>query len=136
MATSVETRLRTSEAANDLLRAEITTQNRSLELYQARVAANHQLQAQVTSLTAEVSRINNECSYSQNAYRGIQVQYNDLRTQHTNALNDGEGLHEQLRQSQSRCTQAEKRSKVLETEVERLQRKMGEVRKALDDPSL
>ncbi|KAG9194737.1 hypothetical protein G6011_04772 [Alternaria panax] len=134
--TSVDARLRTSEVANDLLRAEIATQIRSLELYQARVTADHQLESKVADLVAEVSRVKNEAMYSQNAYRGIQAQYDDLRVQHINALNDTKGLHERLRQDRSRLIQADKRSKVLETEVERLKRKMNEAREALDDSSL
>ena len=82
-----------------------------------------------------MSRIKDEYSYGQNAYRGIQARYDELKTQHANALANGESLREQLRQSQLRCEQAEKRTNVLEAEVERLERKMRGARKALDDPS-
>jgi chromosome segregation ATPase len=132
----VDARLRGSEEANNLLRAEIATHRRSLELYQTKVLASNQLQAQVTGLTAEVSRLKHDAAYSQSAYRGIQVQYDDLRVQHLNALNHGKGLHEQIQQSQSRCMQAEERSRVLETELVRLKQKMKEAREALDDNSL
>ncbi|CAN9199454.1 unnamed protein product [Alternaria sp. RS040] len=135
MAKRMEAQPRTSKAENDLLKAAIATQTRPLEVNQTRVQTNHQLQEQITSLKAEVSRIKDEYSYGQNAYRGIQARYDKLKTQHTNALDDGEGLREQLRQSQLRCEQAEKRTNVLEAEVERLKRKMREARKALDDPS-
>jgi chromosome segregation ATPase len=133
MATSVAAWLRASQAANDQLRAEIATQTRSLEVYQKMVTANSQLQAQVTSLTAQLNRVNSESMFSQDAYRGMQAQYDDSRVQHVNALNDREGLREQLRQSQSRSVQAEKRLTVLETEVDRLKRKMREAREGLDD---
>ncbi|CAN9200192.1 unnamed protein product [Alternaria alternata] len=135
MAKRTEAQPGTSKAENDLLKAAIATHTRPLEVNQARVQTNHQLQEQITSLKAEVSRIKDEYSYGQNAYRGIQARYDELKTQHANALDDGESLREQLRQSQLRCEQAEKRTNVLEAEVERLKRKMREARKALDDPS-
>jgi chromosome segregation ATPase len=136
MAISVAARLRTIQAANDQLRVEIVTQTRSLEIHQKRVTANSQLQAQVTSLTAQVNRVNNASTFSQNANCGIRAQYADLTVQYANALNDGEGLREQLQPSQSRSVQAEKRLTVLETEVERLKQKMREAREGLDDTIL
>jgi septation ring formation regulator EzrA len=136
MTTSVQAQLWDSQAENSQLKANIEMQRRSIELLQARVAVNHQLQAQVKSLTAEVSHINSELTYSRNAYRGIQVQHDDFVVRHTKALDDAKGLREQFDQSQSRCAQAEKRLTVLETELESLRNKMRKAREVLDDSGL
>jgi septation ring formation regulator EzrA len=136
MTTSVQAQLWASQAENSQLKANIDTQRKSIELLEARVAVNHQIQAQVKSLTVEVSRINNELTYSRNAYRGIQVQHDDFVVRHTKVLDDAKGLGEQFSQSQSRCIQAEKRLTVLEMELEALRNKMRKAREALDDSAL
>jgi chromosome segregation ATPase len=126
MAISVEAELPNSEIANAQLRAEMEAQAISLG----------KSQAQVTSLTAEVKQARSEAMYTQNAYRGIELQCKDLVAQRDNAINDGKGLRGQLSQSQARCTQFEKRLKVLETELERLKQMMRSAREALDGSAL
>ncbi|KAI4952137.1 hypothetical protein J4E91_003599 [Alternaria rosae] len=88
--------------------------------------------AQVAGLTAEISRVKNESMFSQNAYRGIQSQYDELVERHANTLNEENGLRDQLSQNQARCAQAEKRSKALEKEVEGLKQRMRRAGEALD----
>jgi len=132
MATSAEARLANSERTNTPLRAEIDTQARAVEQLRAQMTVNHQLLAQVNGLTAEISRVKNESMFSQNAYRGIQVQYDELAERHANTLNNENALRDQLGQIQARCAQAERRSKVLEKEVEGLKQRMRRAGEALD----
>lgn len=132
MATRVEARISNSERANTHLRAEIDTQTRTIEPFRAQTVVNYQLQAQVAGLTAEISRVKNESIFSQNAYRGIQSQYDELVERHANTLNEENSLRDQLGQIHARCAQAEKRSKGLEKEVEGLKQRMRRAGEALD----
>ncbi|KAI4650761.1 hypothetical protein J4E93_003118 [Alternaria ventricosa] len=112
--------------------AEIDMQARSPEQFRTLVAVNQQLQAQVAGLTAEIGRVKNEGMFSQNAYRGIQVQYDELAERHANTLNNENALRDQLSQIQARCAQAERRSKLLEKEVDGLKQRMRRAAEALD----
>ncbi|KAI4669220.1 uncharacterized protein J4E79_001263 [Alternaria viburni] len=129
---TAEARLANSERTNTPLRAEIDTQARAVEQLRAQMTVNHQLLAQVNGLTAEISRVKNESMFSQNAYRGIQVQYDELAERHANTLHNENALRDQLGQIQARCAQAERRSKVLEKEVEGLKQRMRRAGEALD----
>lgn len=132
MATRVEARISNSERENTNLRAEIDTQTMTAEQLRVQTAVNYQLQAQVARLTAEISRVKNESIFSQDAYRGIQSQYDELVERHANTINEDNGLRDQFSQSQACFVQAEKRSKVLEKEVEGLKQRMRKAGEALD----
>jgi len=132
MAISAEARLANSERTNAPLRAEIDTQARPVEQLRAQMTVNRQLSAQVNGLTAEINRVKSESMFSQNAYRGIQVQHDELAELHANTLNNENALRDQLDQTQARCAQAERRSKVLEKEVEGLKQRMRRAGEALD----
>ncbi|KAI4622870.1 uncharacterized protein J4E87_005963 [Alternaria ethzedia] len=129
---SAEARLANSERANAQPRAEIDTQARAVGQLRAQMTVNHQLLAKVNGLTAEISRVKNESMFSQNAYRGIQVQHDELAELHANTLNNENALRDQLGQIQARCAQAERRSKVLEKEVEGLKQRMRRAGEALN----
>ncbi|KAI4623851.1 hypothetical protein J4E80_003663 [Alternaria sp. BMP 0032] len=132
MTISAEARLANSERTNAPLRAEIDTQARAVEQLRAQMTVNRQLSAQVNGLTAEISRVKNESMFSQNAYRGIQVQHDELAERHANTLHNENALRDQLGQTQARCAQAERRSKALEKEVEGLKQRMRRAGEALD----
>ncbi|KAI4703974.1 hypothetical protein J4E81_001038 [Alternaria sp. BMP 2799] len=132
MTNSAEARLADSERLTAQPRSESDAQARAVERLRAQMTVNRQLSAQVNGLTAEISRVKNESMFSQNAYRGIQVQYDELAERHANTLNTENALRDQLGQIQARCAQAERRSKVLEKEVEGLKQRMRRAGEALD----
>jgi len=132
MTNSAEARLADSERLTAQPRSESDAQARAVERLRAQMTVNRQLSAQVNGLTAEISRVKNESMFSQNAYRGIQVQHDELAELHANTLNNENALRDQLGQTQARCAQAERRSKVLEKEVESLKQRMRRAGEALN----
>jgi len=132
MAISAETRLANSERVTAQPRLESDAEARAVEQLRAQMTVNHQLLAKVNGLTAEICRVKNESMFSQNAYRGIQVQRDELAEIHANTLNNENALRDQLGQIQARCAQAERRSKALEKEVEGLKQRMRRAGEALD----
>ena len=132
MTNSAEARLADSERLTAQPRSESDAQARAVERLRVQMTVNRQLSAQVNGLTAEISRVKNESMFSQNAYRGIQVQHDELAELHANTLNNENALRDQLGQTQARCAQAERRSKVLEKEVESLKQRMRRAGEALN----